>query len=210
MRILLHFSKLDQMRYTGHLDLQHTWERTFRRAGLPLSYSQGFKPHPKINLAAPLPLGFTSEAEVLDARLDESIPVLEVSQGLNQALPPGLKIHQVQEIDLQTKSLQSQVIAAEYLVTFLDPAPGLLDSIQSFLNMESVERERRGKTYDLRPLVDEITHLEQDQDGHQRLVTRLSAREGATGRPEELIHALGYDPLSVRIHRQKIIYLEQA
>lgn len=209
MRILLNFSKTDHMRYTGHLDLQHTWERTFRRAGLPLSYSQGFKPHPKINLAAPLPLGFTSEAEVLDARLDQSMPVLEVSQRLSKALPPGLVIHLVQEIDLHASSLQSQVISAEYLVIFLDPVEGLSESIQAFLGKETVERERRGKIYDLRRLVEGITLLEEDQDGHQRFLTRLSSREGATGRPEELILGLGYDPLAVRIHRKKIIFQEQ-
>ena len=46
-----HFSKTDAMRYTGHLDLHRAWERTFRRAGLPLAYTQGFSPHPRINLA---------------------------------------------------------------------------------------------------------------------------------------------------------------
>jgi hypothetical protein len=80
------------------------------------------------------------------------------------------------------------------------------DSIQSFLSKESVARERRGKLYDLRRLVEEITLHEEDQDGHQRFVTQLSAREGATGRPEELIHALGYDPLAVRFHRKAIIF----
>ncbi len=59
-RLRLTFAKTAAMRYTGHLDLHTTWERTLRRARLPLAYSQGFHPQPKIQLASALPLGFTS------------------------------------------------------------------------------------------------------------------------------------------------------
>jgi len=51
-RFRIYFSKTEQMRYTGHLDLILTWERTFRRSGLPLSYSEGFSPRPVLNMAA--------------------------------------------------------------------------------------------------------------------------------------------------------------
>ncbi|MDP3186130.1 MAG: TIGR03936 family radical SAM-associated protein, partial [Anaerolineales bacterium] len=60
------FSKTGALRYTGHLDLQRIWERTARRAGLPLVYSQGFHPQPKIQIAAALPLGFSGRAELVD------------------------------------------------------------------------------------------------------------------------------------------------
>ena len=71
-RIRISFSKTEAMRFTGHLDLILTWERTFRRADLPLSYSEGFNPRPVINLAAPLPLGFISTAEIGDFWLSET------------------------------------------------------------------------------------------------------------------------------------------
>jgi radical SAM-linked protein len=70
MRIQITFSKTGAMRFTGHLDLHRAWERTFRRAALPLAYSQGYNPRPKMNLASALPLGFTSECEVIDVRLE--------------------------------------------------------------------------------------------------------------------------------------------
>ena len=64
MRIRITFSKQGALRYTGHLDLHNLWERAARRAAIPLAYSQGFHPQPKIQLAAALPLGFSSRAEV--------------------------------------------------------------------------------------------------------------------------------------------------
>jgi hypothetical protein len=68
------FTKQGALRYTGHLDLHRLWERAMRRASLPIAYSQGFHPQPKISLAAALPLGFASRGEVLDVRLNEDIP----------------------------------------------------------------------------------------------------------------------------------------
>ena len=70
MRVRITFSKQGALRFIGHLDLHRLWERAMRRANLPLTYSQGFHPQPKISLAAALPLGFSSRGEVLDARLN--------------------------------------------------------------------------------------------------------------------------------------------
>ena len=71
MRLRLTFTKSGGLRYIGHLDLQTLWERTVRRAGLPLAYTQGFHPGPKIQIAAALPLGFIGRAEIVDLWLDE-------------------------------------------------------------------------------------------------------------------------------------------
>jgi hypothetical protein len=70
----------------------------------------------------------------------------------------------------------------------------------------TLPRERRGKAYDLRPLIQVIERLPDDEEGHQRLRVRLSAREGATGRPEEIILALGGDPEAARVHRERLIF----
>ena len=75
------------MQFTGHLDLILTWERTFRRASLPLAYSEGFNPRPIINLAAPLPLGFISTAEIGDFWLSEYLNPGEVLESLNVLCP---------------------------------------------------------------------------------------------------------------------------
>lgn len=206
MRIRITFSKADSMRFIGHLDLFRTWERTFRRAGLPLAYSQGFHPHPKLNLASALPLGFTSSEEVLDVWLERDYTLDEAAAALEPALPPGLQIHKIETIDNPAPPLQTEVEAAEYILTFLDPLPGLAAQLDELLARQSLPRERRGKSYDLRPLILDVRTLPNDEAGHPRLQVRLAAREGATGRPEELVLALGGEPTSMRFHREKLFF----
>ena len=204
MRLRIHFSKTEAMRYTGHLDLHRSWERTFRRARLPLAYSQGFHPQPRINLACALPLGFTSQAELVDVWLEETLPLDNIQAVLDEAVPPGVKIHAITCADLKLPSLQSQVMSAEYEIQFLEETPDLLPRVQALLEASSLPRERREKPYDLRSLIEKIVILPADTPGAGRLQICMKAQAGATGRPEELIAALGYDPSTARVHRTRI------
>lgn len=206
MRIRITFAKTEAMRYTSHLDLHRTWERLLRRAGLPLAYTQGFKPHPRINLAAALPLGFTSENELVDIHLERELPVEDITEALRRAAPPGLQVKQVEEVQEGLPALQKTLEASEYIVTLLDPIPDLLVKLEELLAASSLPRERRGKSYDLRPLIQAAEVLSPDESGCQRLSLRMSAREGATGRPEEVVLALGGDPLSTRVHRLRLVF----
>jgi radical SAM-linked protein len=206
MRLRVTFAKTEEMRYTGHLDLHRTWERTFRRAGLPLAYSQGFHPQPRINLASALPLGFTSECEIADVWLEQSIPTAEARAALEQALPPGIQIQEIQEVEEKAPALQTQVIASEYVITLMDPQPHLEQRLQDLLAAESLPRERRGKRYDLRPLVEDVQQLPEDKQQRTRLFLRMASRPGATGRPEELLSALDILPASALVHRSKLIF----
>jgi radical SAM-linked protein len=208
MRLRITFAKTDAMRFTSHLDLHKTWERTLRRANLPLSYSQGFNPHPRINLASALPLGFTGEAEVVDVWLDQTLPVSQIASDLERAAPPGIKVSQIQEIDDHTPTLQTELEASEFVVTFLDQVNDLDTLLNELLVSESLPRQKRGKEYDLRPLIIELHRLTDDEQGCQRLFVRLSARPDATGRPEEVIAALGADPESARVRRIRLVFRE--
>lgn len=203
MRIRLIFSKLEPMRYTGHLDLFRTWERTIRRAGLPLAYSQGFNPRPRINLASALPLGFTSSGEVMDIWLEEEQPLETAKTALEDALPPGLNISEIYEIETSEPSLQSQLVSAEYKIVILEPIDDLDDRIGEILAQKILPRERRGKPYDLRPLVLSAM-LTPSDDSTSRINLHLTAQEGATGRPDEFLLALGIDPTSTRIERTRL------
>lgn len=206
MRLRITFAKTDEMRFTGHLDLHRTWERIFRRAGLPLAYSQGFHPQPRINLASALPLGFTSEAELADVWLEETLPLEQIWEALKPALPPGLSLIDIQEADLRAPSLQTQVVASEYIVTLLDPVDHLDEHLVEVMKASSLLRDRRGKKYDLRPLIMELTRLPDDEKGRGRLKMRLAAEEGATGRPEEVLNALDIAPEAARVHRTALYF----
>jgi len=205
MRLRITFAKTAHMRYTSHLDLYRAWERLMRRAGLPLAYTQGFSPHPRINLASALPLGFTGEAEVVDVWLEKELPLPEITADLQRAAPPGLDIHLIKALDERVPTLQTILEASEFIITLLEPVTDLEARMAAILQASEIRRERRGKAYDLRPLLLEMEILPQDEKGCQRLICRLAARESATGRPEELLSALGIDPLMARIHRSRLL-----
>ncbi len=209
-RIRVHFAKTEAMRYTGHLDLQRAWERILRRAGLPAAYSQGYNPRPRLQLATALPLGFTSQAEIVDFWLDPPLEVLAVEKVLREALPPGIHIHAVEEVVGKAPALQSVMRSAEYLVTLLDFVPGLEGRVASLLAAAEIRRVRRGKPYDLRPLVFALEILPPEASGKQRLFMHLSARESATGRPDEVLSALGIPPHTARVHRTALHYADEA
>ncbi|MDW8327986.1 MAG: TIGR03936 family radical SAM-associated protein [Anaerolineales bacterium] len=202
-RLRLTFAKTEAMRFTGHLDLHTAWERTFRRARLPLAYSQGYHPQPRLQLAAALPLGFTSECEIADVWLETPQEPEAVRAALEAALPPGLKLLSITEVPPAEPALQTQVRSAEYLVTLdTDWTAEELDArLAALLAQPSIPRVRRGKAYDLRPLIESA-----ERAGDARtLRLQLAAREGATGRPEEVVEALGIGTVGARFHRTRLI-----
>ena len=205
-RIRIYFSKTDAMRFTGHLDLILTWERTFRRAGLPLSYSEGFSPRPVLTLAAPLPLGLISTGEIGDFWLSEIIPMAEIQIALQKALPPGLQISNILVIiDLFGFKLPSLVLAATYSITLNSRFLNLGEKVKDLLNAATLKRERKGKTYDLRPLVKSLIYTAGNNTRPDELLTTLVNLPGATGRPDEILSALGIPRNQARICRTVII-----
>ena len=114
-------------------------------------------------------------------------------------LPPGIEIHSVEEIDPKTPKVPNLVNSSEYDVILLEPISDLDQRVTEVLDAERLPRERRGKAYDLRPLIEDI----QTTDAHS-LGLQLAARSGATGRPEEVLLALGIDPVAARVHRRAL------
>lgn len=202
MRIRITFQKLGALRYTGHLDLHKLWERAARRAELPLAYSQGFHPQPKMNIAAALPLGFSSRCEVLDMRLEHDIQLDGLVEKLQGTLPTGIQVTSVESVDERAPTLQTQVVSAEYEVSLAEADFGseVKRKIESVLASESIVRIRREKEYDLRPLIEALDLL----DG--KILMKLAAREGATGRPEEVLDMLGIAFEDTRIERTRLIF----
>ncbi len=209
MRLRITFSKSGPLRYSGHLDLHTIWERTVRRAGLPLAYTQGFHPGPRLQLASALPLGIIGRAEIVDIWINDNARPLEggFKEVLQSAAPPGLVIASIVEVDDRAPALQTLVVSAEYEVTLLDPVAGqvLEANISRLLEAASLPRERRGKPYDLRPLIESLSLLPEDTGGNPRLHMCLAARQGATGRPEEVLDALGIADGMARIERTCLV-----
>ena len=181
MRVRITFAKLESMQYTGHLDLHRAWERTIRRAGLPLSYSHGYNPRPKINLASALPLGFTSDYELVDIWFESKKPVADIIKVIDRSTPPGIKIIKAEEIDLSSPQLQKLVISSKYTITLRESIPDLPTRLQVLLGADSIPRNRRGKDYDLRTLIEDAHLLNPDSAGYQRISLTLTTQDNATG-----------------------------
>ncbi len=115
-RLRVRFSRGEEIKFISHLDIMRLWERTFRRAQITLAYSEGFSPHPRISLAAPLAVGVTSQAELMDVFLVKMVSPHWFAGVVSHQLPAGLGILGVFHIPLTVPSLQSQVRHAEYRV----------------------------------------------------------------------------------------------
>lgn len=207
MRARITFSKQGALRYTGHLDLHRLWERAMRRADLPLSYSQGFHPQPRISLASALPLGFSSRGEVVDVRFNDEIPTEEIAARLKDSLPPDIQVTHVENVDERGPALQTQVLSAMYDVHLTEPVNGsdLTRKVEELVLSEFLPRERRGKFYDLRPLIETLDVIT-EADGNVWMQMKLAARDGATGRPEEVLNALGIEPEYTLVERTLLIF----
>ena len=196
------------MRYVGNLDLYRTWERTLRRAGAPLVYSKGFHPAPKMQLASALPLGITSEAELLDIWLIEGRELYEFVAVVSDVLPSGIEIIDVKEVDLNESSLQSCLCAVEYTVDLSNicPVEVLERKVAGMLDDETIIRHRRGRDYDLRKLI-ECLSVEHLKDDDVILRMRLTSRPGSTGRAEEVLAAM--DITGGWIHRTGLFFVDK-
>jgi len=201
-RYRIQYSKGADIRFISHLDLQRTWERIFRRAALPLAFTEGFHPHPRLNLGLALALGWTSEGELLDIWLTEQFPIEVLRSKLEEAVPESIPILHLTELPLDSPKLQKQIQSAAYRVQVPpELAPEDLEQkAAALLASDSLPRERRGKAYDLRPLLQDLSL---DCTGQQPgcILMTLSALPSATGRPDEVLLALGIDPLAADIHR---------
>jgi len=209
-RLRITFSRGDEVKYLSHLDLMRLWERALRRAGIPLAYSQGFSPHPRISIAAPLPIGVTSDGELMDILLQKKVSPYFFIKMVGEQVPHGIGIAGVAQVALPLPSLQSQVRQAEYLVELATDKreKEVEEALRSFIVKKQLpwqhRRDREMRHYDLRSLVDRLWLIEW-QESWCTLGMRLRTDSSATGRAEQVTLALGFPDPPRSIHRTKLI-----
>ncbi|MEM7031648.1 MAG: TIGR03936 family radical SAM-associated protein [Chloroflexota bacterium] len=205
------FSKGKQVKYVGHLDTVITWTRAFRRAKIPLAYSEGFNPQARIQVAISLPVGHMGKAELMDIFLKEPIQPGALFSTVNATLPRGFCLNSVAEIDPKSPSMQKHLIQANYNVlteTALDEAE-LTSRIESLLAaeeyMHSRIRRKKKEIFNLRPMVNQL-HLRQVKDGDAQFNMRLSAGHKGNLRPESVLEVLGLQDNWFEIERAGLIF----
>jgi radical SAM-linked protein len=212
-RLRLIFSKDGPARYISHLDLARTLERALNRAKIPVAYTQGFNRRPRMQMATALPLGYTSEYELADILLMEEMEPELARQQLMAKMAPGIVILRVEDVPVSGASLQSLTKSSTFKATPLDPVDfaELQANVAAILAADKLEktRERRGKkkVYDLRPLILDLSAA-QDEAGQVHIYMNLCLEPSKTGRPDEVLETLGFDPLDLRIHRTGMVLVE--
>jgi len=206
-RLRVTFTKGESIRYISHLDLARAMERAFRRAELPLVYSQGFNPRPKLAFGSALPLGVMGREEMLDVWLSPSLAPGDFVTRMASKLPAGIRILNAWEVDLHLPSLQASMQWAEYEVHLCSEVSGLEPRIAELLAQETLPRQRQHKgkvqTYDLRPLIADIWLVPGDR---RRLGMKLANRSGATGRADQVLAALGLAGETCAIERTRLVW----
>lgn len=185
-RFRTRLTKLGPIRFLGHLDFARGIIRAFRRAGIPLVFSQGFHPLPRIAFGPPLPVGYESWAEYLDFHVLGKFQPGKALLRLNEVLPQGVEFLEIEEIPLSFPSIFDSIIHILYNIVFSEPVGVPAEKIAGFGKADSfwINWSRKKKDIDLKKFVESVTVV--DQGTVQ--MRMLSSTQG-TLRPEE---ALGY------------------
>jgi radical SAM-linked protein len=209
-RLRLQFTRGDKLKFLSHLDMMRLWPRLFRRAGIDMTYSEGFNAHPRLAVAAPLAVGWTGEAELMEVWLDTQLPAESILSLVSGILPEGLSIHQGMTMPPEGSSLQSMVRFAEYSIRLpLDrPLDDIKHRVGKLLEMSTLDwshqRDDEIRSYDLRAQINDIK-VGVAEGNSITLTMRLKNDPSGSGRPEQVALALGFMEHPLSIHRTRLL-----
>lgn len=211
VNLRIRFAKTGFLQYIGHLDIMRTFQKIFRRAGIPLCFSQGYNPHPLMSFASPLGVGLTSEGEYLDLVVEEITSSDDYMRRINDACPEGLRILSCRLLPEGSKNAMSIIGMADYMVSFFDEQTNYEEisaRLAQFLSAESILVRKKTKKQvlemDLRPLIHEARLT---PDG---FYLKLSAGSVTNLKPEFVFESMfeqqgcPFRAEQLRIHRMNI------
>lgn len=209
-RLRVKFARGEELKFISHLDIMRLWQRALHRADMPLVYSEGFSPHPKIALAMPLAVGVTSEAELMDIFFSRWVSPHFFATAISRQLPAGMNLLQAHPVAPSVPSLQSQLSHAEYSVRVeTDKKQEEIESaISSLLSLEHLpwqhQRDTGTRQYDLRTLITDIWLIDCTHP-YCIIGMRLRSDSQGSGRPEQVALALGFKERPLSIHRTRLL-----
>lgn len=200
------FTKQGKVRFISHRDVARAFERAFRIEALPLAFTQGFSPRPKVSFGLALSVGHESDAEYLDLELTHPIPLAPLGPALTRALPEGIDVVGVVALADRAPALQESVAACEWEMELVGVDPDELDvRIAACLAADQlpVERVRKGRTTtdDIRPAIRRITRLGLTESGI--LIGAELATRPTSLRPAEFLALLGDEQHVGRVRRTR-------
>ncbi len=213
IRYGLKFTKEDNIKFIGHLDLLKIFERAFMRSGLPMKYSQGFNPHQLISMASPLSLGMTSAAEYAEVEFTEEVAAAEIRDRLNPYLPEGVKILFAFRLAEGEKIGMGQMAAALYTIDFrnLCSEEFLKENLPKYMALDEIiteKKTKRGiKETNIKP---DIFEARIQEDSPLKVDVLLAAGSKANLKPEVFARGLfkyfgeEFSPSKLLVERREI------
>jgi radical SAM-linked protein len=211
----LTISKKGKAKFISHLDLYRTLERALRRSLLPISFTEGYNPHPKISFLTALELGATSDCEKAIITLKEPLPSRQIKERLNRFLPNGIRIEDVSQLN------KKEIIADSTLFILTVNLPpdvkreDVEEAIKKFLEAPSfsIKREQKGKTKEinLKDFVRDLK-LRDFQPSKANLELLVSLTPYGSAKPREVVEALqSFLPQMklVQVHRANLFIKEK-
>ena len=217
-KYIIEFTKSGTICYTSHLDLMRIFKRAFKRTGIPLAYSKGFNPHPKMGFAQPLSLGYRSLQEYIEFETETEQDPEELMQRLVGALPEGVVPVSVFEADLLKKTLASHTRAASYRIMIPDPDAWntcrvLDEGYMAQERIEAMKRQKKSKelkAVDIRPMIRSVRFSA--GEGTLLIDALLDCGSGSNLSPELVADTvrgfagLGAERAEIDITREKILF----
>ena len=177
-KLRLRFEKTGRAVYISHLDLMHTMQRAFSRAGYALKYSEGFNPHPQISIALPLSVGTASFCELMDFRLKDELDIKLLPEKLTDALPEGIRVTDCYIPEHKTAELKYLEIEGRFDYDG-KPVDEMCRALRTFYARESIVIEKKTKRgigqSDIRPAIRELSF--ETGEAQVKLHAVISAQE---------------------------------
>ena len=214
-KLRLLFIKEAQAAYISHLDLMRTFQRCFPRTELEIKHTQGYHPHPIISIVLPLPVGQSSECELLDFEVTQSSDGSGIAEKLNTGMPAGIRVLKCYEVTRPVRELYA--LQADVTLEYDNGAPaGAAEAIHGLLHRESLIIEKRTKRkelaeVDIAPMILDATVTE----GKNALYIDLKVQAQNPGLNPQLIEkAIARElptlmPDFIRVRRKRILDAEE-
>ncbi|QGZ91567.1 TIGR03960 family B12-binding radical SAM protein [Microcystis aeruginosa] len=215
-RIRVWFGKIGEIALVSHLDLVRLFDRVVRRAAIPISFTGGFHPGPRISIANALSLGATSSGEIVDFELTKVMDLERFKQQLRAQLPADLPVYQVEEIPLNAPAATRLLEKAEYLLTFNSEGidcqqwQNWLEAIKQATVMEREKTTKSGKKVTIN-LREQLYELELKTVDKQAVLCYVGScrNDGTLLQPDHIVEMLervsGQEISLLNCHRQRLI-----
>ncbi|WP_373482219.1 TIGR03936 family radical SAM-associated protein [Acetobacterium sp.] len=226
VKIQYQFKRSTPLRFLSHLDQQRLFQRAFRRANMPVEYSQGFNPHPRMSFALAMSVGLTSDGEYGEVIVSEDIDVETFISRMNKVLPNGLEIVSAKICGEGVGSLSAALSKSVYMIR-INVVPetdlaALSEAIESYLALPQIliqKRNKKGKYVekDIRPFIESIAVFADPETNKVNVKMTLIYIEQQCVKPEQILESINnqnsvvfmIDP-TIEIHREKLLITADA